>query len=155
MNLSVRPSPLVTAATALALATVLGACAAPADDEGAEPSTTSSSSPTSSADPSPSRSPKPSAAPSTTKPAGPALAVTVKGDAVGPNADEISLKVGEPLTITFSADRPGELHVHSKPEQYVEFAAGKSDKRLVISTPGTVEIEEHDTGAVVAVVEVS
>lgn len=95
-------------------------------------------------------------APSATSaaPAGPALEVTIEGDEVTPNATEIDLAVGEPLTITFNTDRGGELHVHSKPEQYVEFEAGRSTQELVVQTPGSVEIEEHDTEAVVAVVEV-
>lgn len=87
-------------------------------------------------------------------PTGPSLVVTIDGDDVGPNAAEINLKVGEPLVITFETDRGGQLHVHSKPEQYVDFAAGKSTDELVVTTPGTVEIEEHDTEAVVAVLQV-
>ncbi|MGZ5399153.1 MAG: hypothetical protein ACXWDM_04010 [Nocardioides sp.] len=147
---------------AVALVAALAACAGPAEDDEAasDPggSNPSASSPTS-APPSESRSASPSkpprSTPSTETPAGPTLEVTVAGTDVAPNAQEISLTIGEPLTIVFSADRAGELHVHSKPEQYVDFGAGTSRQRLVIETPGTVEIEEHETGAVVAVVEVS
>ncbi|UMG92253.1 hypothetical protein [Nocardioides sp. TF02-7] len=73
---------------------------------------------------------------------------------MGPNAEQITVSAGDPITITLETDRAGELHVHSKPEQYVEFEAGRSTKELTIRTPGTVEIEEHDSEAVVAVVEV-
>lgn len=159
---TMRPS--ARGLVAVALVATLTACAGPAedDDAAADPGATSSPSPST---PSPSTpSPEgastappasPSSTPSTQAPAGPTLEVTVGGDEVTPNAKEIALPVGEPLTIAITADRAGELHVHSKPEQYVEFDAGKSTEQVVITTPGTVEIEEHDTGAVVAVVEAS
>ena len=79
----------------------------------------------------------------------------IGGDTVSPNAKRISVEAGDPVTITFTTDRAGELHVHSKPEQYVEFGRGTSEHELVVTTPGTVEVEDHDTGAVVAVLEVS
>lgn len=140
-----------------ALVATLAACSGPAEDDAAA-SDPAASSPTSApgsegASASPSKSP--TKAPSTEAPAGPRLEISVEGSDVTPNAEEISLETGERLTVVFSADRAGELHVHAKPEQYVEFDAGKSTRQLVIETPGTVEIEEHETGAVVAVVEVS
>lgn len=82
------------------------------------------------------------------------LDITVTGDEVSPNAEEVDLAVGEPLVLRFTADRDGELHVHSKPEQYVEFGEGTTEQELVVETPGEVEVEEHDTGAVVAVITV-
>lgn len=89
------------------------------------------------------------------QPAGPTLAVTVDGDDVGPNATELTVAAGEPLLITVTASRPGELHVHSKPEQFVEFAKGVTTYELVVDVPGQVEIEEHDTSVVVAQVQVT
>jgi len=146
-----------------ALVAALAGCAGPAEDDDAASDPGSARSPSAgsptgtppSESPSESPSKPPKNTPSTETPAGPTLEVTVAGGDVAPNAQEISLAIGEPLTIVFSADRAGELHVHSKPEQYVDFGAGKSIQQLVIKTPGTVEIEEHETGAVVAVVEVS
>lgn len=112
---------------------------------------TASSAPTSSSTPMPSMSSDGSATP---KPVGPSLAVKIEGDVVSPNAQRLTVKAGDPITITFTTDRPGELHVHSKPEQFVEFDAGSTTKQLVIETPGLVEVEEHDTSAVVAQIEV-
>lgn len=153
MNRTILP------AAALATALLLSACGGTADDEASDatsttpPSaapTTPTTAPSSDA---PTRTPTPTPTPEA--PAGPTLAVTVAGEDVTPNAEEIDLGVGEPLTITFTSDRAGELHVHSKPEQYVEFGEGTTTRELVVETPGSVEIEEHDTGAVVAVVQVS
>lgn len=144
---------LATAAITAALA--LTACSGPAEDDG--PDTETSSTPTgATGTPTPATPTAPSSATTTTapEPTGPSFAVTIKGSKVGPNAQELSATPGEAITIDFDTDRAGQLHVHSKPEQYVDFPAGTSSQKLVIKTPGTVEIEEHDSEAVVAVVTV-
>lgn len=128
---------------------VLSACAGPAENGTDSSPTPAPTAPTSSTTAEP-----PTSAPPTEEPSGPTLAVTISGTDVGPNAEQITVSAGDPITITLETDRAGELHVHSKPEQYVEFEAGRSTKELTIRTPGTVEIEEHDSEAVVAVVEV-
>lgn len=102
----------------------------------------------------PSASGTPTVAPTPTQPAGPVLAVKIAGDKVSPNGRAIDLAAGKPLTITFTTDRGGELHVHSKPEQFVKFPAGSSTKKLIIKVPGVVEVEEHETSRVVAQIEV-
>ena len=122
----------------------------------AAPSVSTSS--TTPASPSPSDgestgSPTP-ATPSPTEAPGPLLSVTIQGDEVQPNSKQIKLKIGQVLTIEFQSNRAGELHVHSTPEQFVKFGAGATSAQLVIKTPGTVEVEEHDTSAVVALIEV-
>ena len=78
----------------------------------------------------------------------------ITGDRVTPNAVVVDLSVGDPLRFEFKTDRAGQLHVHSKPEQFVDFGAGRTVKEITIETPGSVEVEEHDTGAVVAIIEV-
>jgi hypothetical protein len=85
---------------------------------------------------------------------GPLLTVTIDGDEVSPNAEEIELGTGDKLLVEVDSDRAGELHVHSAPEQLVEFADGTTNSEIVVNTPGTVEVEDHDTGAVVALIEV-
>ncbi len=82
------------------------------------------------------------------------LSVEIAGDEVSPNAAELEVGVGGSITVTVASDRAGELHVHSTPEQYVGFGAGDTSQELTFQTPGTVEVEDHDTGAVVAFVEV-
>lgn len=85
---------------------------------------------------------------------GPLLKVTIEGENVSPNAVEIDLGTGEKLVVEIDSDRAGELHVHSAPEQFIEYAEGTTDGEIVVNTPGTVEVEDHGTGAVVAVIEV-
>ncbi len=107
------------------------------------------------AEPSPSTSPAASAAelPSESTPeapAGPTLEVRVTGDAVTPAAQQIDLAVGETLTIEVQADRAGELHVQSDPEQMLEFTSGAKLLRLTLDSPGSVDLEEHETGVLIA-----
>lgn len=156
-----RSISLRSALTALALGVALTGCASAeetpspaAANESGSPSADSAT-PTTAETASPSTTPSPE--PTASTPAEEAvttLAVKITGDKVSPNATSIELEKGEPLLITFDADRGGELHVHSKPEQYVDFEAGTSRQRIVITTPGVVEIEDHDTNDVLAVLEV-
>ena len=74
----------------------------------------------------------------------------VNGSEVTPSGKAITMSVGDVLTIQVTSDRAGELHVHSSPEQYVAFKAGETRRDLAIDKPGQVDIEEHDTGALVA-----
>ena len=146
-----------TLVAALAATAVLAACSGAADTktEADEPTATSSATPSTASSP----SSTPSATPSLTAsqeptPAGPVLSVTIDGQDVQPNAQEIDLATGEKLILDIQSDRAGELHVHSTPEQFIEFDAGSTSTRLVIETPGSVEVEDHETSAVVALIEV-
>lgn len=141
-------------AGALAAALALTACAGPAEDDDAKPDAATSSAPTEATGQPTETAPPPEATSTAPESVGPSFTVTIKGSAVAPNAEEVSANPGEKIIIDFDTDRAGQLHVHSKPEQYVDFPAGASTKELVIKTPGTVEIEEHDSEAVVAVVTV-
>ncbi|GAB6987583.1 hypothetical protein [Nocardioides pyridinolyticus] len=141
--------PTKTTLAALAAATVLAACSGTDTVSNADEPTPAPSSETTSA----TASPTPSASDEPT-PTGPLLSVTIAGEQVRPNAQEIDLATGEKLMIEVESDRAGELHVHSTPEQFVEFDAGSTRTQLVIETPGSVEVEDHDTSAVVALIEV-
>ena len=139
-----------TFAALVAATTVLAACSS------SEPTSEPTTEPTSSATPSNSPTPTPSdtaTAEEEPTPAAPELLVRIDGPNVQPNAEAIELETGEKLMIEIQSDRAGELHVHSTPEQYVEFDAGRTSAQLVIETPGSVEVEEHDTSAVVALIE--
>jgi hypothetical protein len=106
--------------------------------ESPSPSATTSQEPSASSKP----RPKPAASPDELS-----VDVTVQGDQVSPNAQVLEVEVGEPITLEITSDRPGELHIHSSPEQYVEFGPGRSTERFTIERPGSVEVEEHESGA--------
>ena len=120
--------------------------ASPSDDAGAEPS----EDPTAeeSEEPEDDGSDKP-------LPQGPFADLVFDGDQVSPNGERVKLGVGETLTLRIDSDRPGELHVHSTPEQEIEFPAGQSERKLTIEQPGVVEVEEHDSGKVLLQLQVS
>ena len=139
-----RMRSLTTLASTLALFLALGGCAD--DPTDASPPDQAAPSPTETATPSEKKSVKPKPE----EPEGPVLEVAIDGEEISPNSQRIELARGEPLVIEFRSDRAGELHVHAKPEQFVEFPAGSSTRELVIEVPGLVEVEEHETGAVVA-----
>jgi hypothetical protein len=86
---------------------------------------------------------------------GSTLAVTVHGDQVTPNGQRMKVGVGQPVTITVHSDRAGELHVHSTPEQELEYAKGKTTLKVTVDKPGIVDVEDHIADVVVVQLEVS
>lgn len=118
--------------------------------EGHSSSSSSPSSPSGPGSPTPSSSPRSRAA----DPAGTTVDITIKGGQVTPNGDRVKAKAGEPVTLRITADTAGEMHVHSTPEQRVEFARGTSTERLIIDKPGIVDVEDHGLGQVVVQLEV-
>jgi hypothetical protein len=72
------------------------------------------------------------------------IAITFTGDDVTPNGSDIDVQVGQPIELDVTADKPGEIHVHSTPEQEFEYDAGHSTIDLKpIQAPGRVTVESH------------
>ena len=69
--------------------------------------------------------------------------VTLHGDSVTPNGDRVRVKVGVPVVFVIHADTPGEIHVHSTPEQQLSYPAGDSTRKVTIDKPGIVDVESH------------
>ena len=70
--------------------------------------------------------------------------VTIEGDSVTPNGDRVEVKVGQPIELVVKADAEGEIHVHSDPEQELEYGSGTTTlKAFTIDKPGIVEVESH------------
>ena len=70
--------------------------------------------------------------------------VTFKKGTVEPQGERVKVNVGQPVILEVTADEPGEIHVHSSPEQELKYTAGKSDVELdPIDKPGLVEVESH------------
>jgi len=69
--------------------------------------------------------------------------ITFKGDSVTPSGGKAEVKAGDPLKLHITADKAGEIHVHSSPEQHIEYAAGTTDKTVTIDQPGVVDVESH------------
>ena len=132
-----RPRALL-AVGALGLALTLTACG------GGGPTSTTSPAPTAT------DTSGESLPPSSEAPEGPTLDLTVQGQDIEPNNQQIDAKTGDTLVINITADRAGELHVHTSPEQELEFKAGNSTLRVELKQPGQVDVEEHASDTLVA-----
>jgi ABC-type oligopeptide transport system substrate-binding subunit len=72
------------------------------------------------------------------------ITITITGDSVNPSGEEFDVAVGQPVEFDVTADKPGEIHVHSSPEQEFEYEAGSSTIDLTpIKAPGVVTVESH------------
>jgi len=80
--------------------------------------------------------------------------ITFKGDTVTPEGESVKVKAGDPLKLHITADKAGEIHVHSSPEQHIEYAAGTTDKTVTIDQPGVVDVESHTLDKLILQVQV-
>jgi len=137
-----RPLTGAVAATVLAvtLAVTLGACG-DSEDPKASPTPTTST-------PATSTSPTPTPTPT---PEDTVIELTI-GDAQPGRRVEVA--VGEKVVLRVTATQAGELHVHSSPEQELEFPAGTTDLILVIDQPGIVDVEDHGSETLLVQLEV-
>ena len=135
------------AVTATTVLTLSGCGEEETPPDSASPDSNTSASPSPSDDAKPSKSPD--ASPTKAESSATTVEVKIAGSAVTPLAKTVELAVGEPLVLKISSDRIGELHVHSTPEQEVNFDNGSVQKELSFDQPGSVDIEEHETGALV------
>jgi plastocyanin len=81
--------------------------------------------------------------------------ITIKNGTVSPKGDRLKVKAGDPVTLKIDSDRAGEIHVHSTPEQHIDFPKGSSTKKLTIDTPGIVDVEDHALDVVIVQLQVS
>ena len=134
---------LTLPATVLVVALSLTGCAGDGSDSSGSGSTATP------AEASPSTSKSAEASPGTS------IDITIKNGTVSPSGERVKAKVDEPVTLHIDADTAGELHVHSTPEQEIEFAKGSSTKKLTIKQPGIVDVEDHALEQVIVQLQVS
>lgn len=104
-----------------------------------------------SSDPAPAE-PAPS---STSQSTGPQrIEIAFDGDQVTPNGERVEVARGVEFEFVVTADAPGELHLHSTPEQELAFDAGTTTLPVTIDRPGVVEVESHDLDLVIVQLEV-
>lgn len=81
--------------------------------------------------------------------------VTFEGDSVTPHGDRIEIETGQEVRLEVTAEEAGEIHVHSDPEQQLDYAAGTTTVTIQpIDRPGTVEVESHELDQVIVQLEV-
>ena len=134
---------LLTLTTALALTACSGEETPAADDT---PAPSASSSSPAAAESSPAGEPTAD---------GTVIEITIHDDSVEPNGERVEVPLGEPVTFDITADRDGELHVHSTPEEEIAFRQGDSETELTFDKPGVVDVEDHETGDIIVQLQVS
>lgn len=68
--------------------------------------------------------------------------------------ERVPVEPGEEVELVVKSDEPGSLHVHSSPEQELEYSAGTTTLNLTIDEPGVVDVESHELGTLVLQLEV-
>jgi hypothetical protein len=81
--------------------------------------------------------------------------ITFSDGSVTPRGERVQIDAGQPVELVVKADEPGELHVHSTPEQELEYGAGTTSLKLTLDHPGVVDVEAHDLDVVIVQLEVS
>lgn len=84
-----------------------------------------------------------SATATVTAPGGTVVDISVTKTSVTPSGGTVSVGVGKPVTFRISSTVAGQIHVHSSPEQHIDFPVGTSKVTLTFSIPGTIEVEDH------------
>jgi len=83
------------------------------------------------------------------------IKVTFDGDSVDPSGERVEVATGQDIELDVTADEAGEIHVHSSPEQELEYEAGEHTVVIKgIDQPGTVDVESHSLDKVIVQLEV-
>ena len=83
------------------------------------------------------------------------IEVTIEGESVSPNGERVEVAVGQDVELEVTADASGEIHVHSSPEQSLEYEPGTQTLTIEgIDKPGIVEVESHEPAKVIVQLEV-
>ena len=80
--------------------------------------------------------------------------ITFKDGEVTPSGDRIDVETGQEIEFDVTADEPGEIHVHSEPEEEFEYDAGDKTFTFEIDRPGLVTVESHTYDKVIVQLEV-
>ncbi|ROR91521.1 hypothetical protein [Nocardioides aurantiacus] len=145
--------------TALTVSTLvlLAGCGSSQDPASGSPSgsgsAAASSAASSEASPEASGSSSPSAS-AETEAAGTVVAITIADGTASPQGKAMQVAIGERVTLRVESDAPGELHIHSTPEQELSFEAGTTEEELTFDRPGVVDVESHDLDQLLVRLEV-
>ena len=80
--------------------------------------------------------------------------ITFENGEVDPSGERVDVDAGQPIDLEVTADEPGEIHIHSDPEQEIPYDAGTETIEIQIDKPGVVEVESHDLDQVIVQLEV-
>ena len=79
--------------------------------------------------------------------------ITIKAGEASP-LERVQVEPGEEVELVVKADEPGSLHMHTSPEDELDYTAGTTTLTLIIDEPGVVDVEAHELEALVLQLEV-
>ena len=83
------------------------------------------------------------------------IEITFAGGKVTPVAEQVPVNIGQTVVLDITADTAGEIHVHSTPEQHVEYGVGHTQVPLApLTIPGTIDVESHSLGKTILILQV-
>lgn len=83
------------------------------------------------------------------------IPITFTGGTVSPIAEQVDVNVGQTVVLDITADTAGEIHVHSTPEQHVEYAVGHTQASLgSFNFPTQIEVESHTLNKTILILQV-
>lgn len=93
----------------------------------------------------------------TTAPAADAKVIAIKlaNGTVEPSGERVAVKANQPVVLQINAHAAGELHVHSSPEQHIEYPKGGSEITLKFAQPGVIDVESHTLDKLIVQLKVS
>ena len=142
-----RRTALLASALAVTLAVTLVGCGSEEPETGPPTDPTTSSAPEETPTETSEETPEP------TEPAVREIKIAFEGGEAPP-VERVQVEVGERVALVVTSDQPGELHVHSDPEQTLAYDSGTTRLPLTIDRPGVVEVERHEPAALVLQLEV-
>ncbi len=80
--------------------------------------------------------------------------ITFADGEVTPNGERVDVDAEQPIDLVVTADEPGEIHIHSDPEQELAYEAGTETFKIQVDQPGVVEVESHELDQVIVQLEV-
>lgn len=84
------------------------------------------------------------------------IEINFEDGTVSPRSAERTIPRGSDIELVIEADQPGELHVHSSPEQQIDYGVGTTTIPVKLSNqpPGVVDIESHQLDVIVIRLEI-
>ncbi|HET6153481.1 MAG TPA: hypothetical protein VFE15_11015 [Marmoricola sp.] len=82
------------------------------------------------------------------------IKVTFTGSKVSPDGIPVQVTQGQPIVLQISSPKSGQLHVHSSPQEHIDFPAGDSEITLDFKQPGVIDIEDHALNQLIVQLEV-
>lgn len=83
------------------------------------------------------------------------IQVDFSGSNVTPNGDTVTVSRGQEVKLEVTADKAGEIHVHTQPAKEYQYGVGTTSISLgKMEVPGQFEVESHALGKTIVILQV-